>query len=124
MIAIGAGSSIGTIGRYYLNLNIGYPVGTVVENLLGSLLIGFLTAWFLTFVPKEWMKLGLIVGLCGGFTTMSTFAADVTFLYQTYTFVESALYVLISTLGGISLAFFGYFMGTLVTEKIIRRQSG
>jgi CrcB protein len=120
LLAIGIGASIGTISRYYLSVltsDTGYPIGTIIENLIGSLLLGFLTAWFLIFVPKEWMKLGLGVGLCGGFTTMSALAADATYLYQMYTLFESALYVFSSMLGGISFAFIGYFIGTFVANK-------
>jgi hypothetical protein len=66
LLAIGIGASIGTISRYYLSvvtLDTGYPIGTIIVNLIGSLLLGFLTAWFIIFVPKERMKLGLGVGL-------------------------------------------------------------
>jgi CrcB protein len=125
ILAIGIGGSIGTISRYYLSVitfDTGYPIGTILVNLIGSLLLGFLTAWFIIFVPKEWIKLGLGVGLCGGFTTMSTFAADATFLYLTYSPFESALYVFSSMLGGISFAFMGYFIGTLVAKKTDQKQ--
>ncbi len=126
LIAIGIGAAIGTISRYWLNLltlETGYPFGTIIENLFGSFLLGFLTAWFLVFVPKEWVKTGLGVGLCGGFTTMSTLAADSTFLFLTYTPFESAIYVLGSMLGGISLAFIGYLIGRFLAKKMKQRQT-
>ncbi|ARK29267.1 fluoride efflux transporter FluC [Halalkalibacter krulwichiae] len=124
LIAIGVGSAIGTIGRYSLNLltlETGYPFGTIIENLFGSLLLGFLTAWFLVYVPKEWLKAGLGVGLCGGFTTMSTLAADATFLFQTYKPFEAVMYVIGSVLGGILLALVGYFAGSFLAKKIKER---
>lgn len=120
IIAIGIGAAIGTIGRYELNLltlDTGYPFGTMIENLLGSLLLGFLTAWFIVFVPKTWVKTGLGVGLCGGFTTMSTLAADAMILFHTYTPFESAMYVFGSMFGGILFALIGYRSGTFLAIK-------
>jgi CrcB protein len=127
IMAIGIGAAIGTSSRYWLNLltlETGFPFGTIIENLFGSLLLGFLTAWFLVFIPKDWLKTGLGVGLCGGFTTMSTLAADATFLYHTYTPFESAMYVLGSMLGGISFALFGYRLGTILAKKAKQRHKG
>ncbi|XEC94744.1 CrcB family protein [Paenibacillus tarimensis] len=120
LTAIGAGASIGSIARYYLNLltiHTGYPFGTLIENIAGSLILGFLTAWFLVFIPKEWLKLGLGVGLCGGFTTMSTLAADAAFLYQIHTSLDAVFYVAGTTVGGILAACIGYFLGTYIANQ-------
>ncbi|GAE35046.1 fluoride efflux transporter FluC [Halalkalibacter akibai] len=120
LIAIGIGSALGTFSRYSLNLltlESGYPFGTIIENLFGSLLLGFLTAWFIYFIPKEWVKVGLGVGLCGGFTTMSTLAADATFLYQTSSPFESAIYIGGSLFGGMMFALIGYRSGSLLANR-------
>ncbi|WP_332634316.1 fluoride efflux transporter FluC [Halalkalibacter flavus] len=120
MIAIG--SAIGTSLRYYLNLYTlatGYPIGTIIENLGGSLLLGFLTGWFIIKVPREWLKVGLGVGLCGGFTTMSTLASDSVFLFLEHTWWLSALYIILSVFGGIVFALVGYLLG----KKVGKRQA-
>ncbi|RXI96406.1 CrcB family protein [Anaerobacillus alkaliphilus] len=120
IIAVGVGAAIGTISRYSLNLltlESGYPYGTIIENLFGSLLLGFLTAWFFVFVPKEWVRTGLGVGLCGGFTTMSTLAADTSFLMNHYTVFDAGLYVFGTMFGGIILAFIGYRAGSVIAKK-------
>ncbi|WP_156289742.1 fluoride efflux transporter FluC [Oceanobacillus salinisoli] len=126
LIAIGVGAAIGTLSRYALNLitlETGYPLGTMIENLTGSLLLGFLTAWFLVSVPKEWLKAGLGVGLCGGFTTMSTLAADAAFLLQEYTIMNSILYVFGSMVGGILLAWIGYRAGTILSSRLKQKRA-
>lgn len=124
-MAIGVGAAIGTISRYWLNvlmLETGYPFGTIVVNIFGSAVLGFLTAWFLVFIPKEWLKVGLGVGLCGGFTTMSALAADATYLYQSYTLFDSVIYVFGSAVGGIVFALIGYSIGTFLAKKVNQKQ--
>ncbi|WP_216827532.1 fluoride efflux transporter FluC [Alkalihalobacterium elongatum] len=119
LIGIAIGGAIGTMLRYTLNvytLFVGYPIGTVIENVVGSLLLGLLTGWFLHQKPREWVKLGLGVGFCGGFTTMSTLAADSLFLYQQMSLLESSIYLAISLVGGLTFAFVGLLLGTKWSE--------
>lgn len=82
LLAVGMGAAFGACGRwalsYFFNSKIALlPLGTLMCNLLGGLLIGALTAWFSTHlnVPPVW-RLFLITGLLGGLTTFSTFSAE------------------------------------------------
>ncbi|KHF38576.1 chromosome condensation protein CrcB [Halalkalibacter okhensis] len=121
IIAIAIGSAMGTSLRYYLNLvtlTTGYPIGTIVENLGGSMVLGFLTGWFIIKISREWLKVGLGVGLCGGFTTMSTLASDSVFLFLEHTWWLSVVYILVSVGGGIMCALVGYILG----QKVGKRQ--
>lgn len=114
LAAIGAGGALGTLFRYLLNVNtlvINFPAGTLIENCAGSLLLGLLSGWFVHTRAKPWLKAGLGVGFCGGFTTMSTLAADSVLLAQNGTPVFLFLYLGASLFGGIALAFCGWTLG-------------
>ncbi|MFC0472412.1 fluoride efflux transporter FluC [Halalkalibacter kiskunsagensis] len=126
IVAIAIGAAIGTSLRYYLNLYTlatGYPIGTLIENLSGSLLLGFLTGWFTFKIPRNWVKAGLGVGLCGGFTTMSTLASDSIFLFLEHSWWLSAVYLAASVFGGVICALFGYLIGQkLGKRKVLQRE--
>lgn len=123
--AIAIGATIGTSLRYYLNLYTlatGYPIGTLIENLGGSFLLGLLTGWFVYKIPREWIKVGLGVGLCGGFTTMSTLAGDSVLLFVEHSWWLSLAYLLISVFGGVACAFGGYLLGQKIGLKRSRQE--
>lgn len=81
---VGAGGLIGSVLRFAIHTLVqraagpdGFPWGTLAVNGLGCLAIGVLAGWpGARDVTGETMKLFLVVGLFGGFTTFSTFAVD------------------------------------------------
>lgn len=126
ILFIGLGGALGTLFRYFLNVNmvfVSLPMVTVIENVLGSLLLGAFTGWLLHKQVKEWLKLGLGVGFCGGFTTMSTLAADSLFLVNHFSFVQACLYVSVSLFGGIIFAFIGLLVGQRWSGLVIQAKS-
>ena len=81
-LVVALGGAIGTFGRYGLALAMapisgGVPWGTVIINVVGSFAIGFLGTLTLSHgrypVPEN-LRLFVLVGLCGGFTTFSSFS--------------------------------------------------
>ena len=117
IIAVGAGSFIGGIARYLVSLVMkgiskGFPWATLLVNLLGCLTIGLLWG-FLSRNASESTSCGLFltVGLCGGFTTFSTFSKEALTMLQTGQIWGFASYIAISILAGIALVALGYYIG-------------
>lgn len=123
--AVFAGGAAGTLLRYVINLQtmtLLFPLGTIIENLAGSFLLGFLTGWVLVKVVPPVVKEGLGVGFCGGFTTMSTLAADTVFLTEGGSLFMAGLYLIISLTGGVTLAIAGMALGQYAGQK--KREAG
>ena len=117
IIAVGAGSFIGGIARYLVSLAMkgiskGFPWATILVNLLGCLIIGLLWG-FLSRNASESTSWGLFltVGLCGGFTTFSTFSKEALTMLQTGQIWGFASYIALSILAGIALVAIGYYIG-------------
>jgi CrcB protein len=115
LLIIGSGGFIGSIARYLvsqLNLSISFhsiPVGTLLVNIIGCFLIGFLTgvADKSMILTTEW-RLFLMVGLCGGFTTFSAFANENLMLMHNGQMMAVLLYTALSILLGFLAVYFGY----------------
>lgn len=117
IIAVGSGSFIGGIARYLVSLAMkgiskGFPWATLLVNLLGCLIIGLLWG-FLSRNASESTSWGLFltVGLCGGFTTFSTFSKEALTMLQTGQIWGFASYIALSILAGIVLVAIGYYIG-------------
>ena len=80
---VGIGGAVGSVMRYLLGvlgahyLKGTFPIATFITNFLGCLIIGLLIGYFgKSNEINPQLKLLLITGFCGGFTTFSTFAAE------------------------------------------------
>ena len=88
ILAIAVGSALGALLRWQLGIKLNalfptIPPGTLAANLIGAYVIGLAIAFFASFsaLSPEW-RLLIITGFCGGLTTFSTFAAELTILLQ------------------------------------------
>lgn len=75
MISVALGGALGAVMRYAMGLVVGFPIGTMVVNILGSFAIGTLWVVLAARGLQGWTPF-LITGLLGGFTTFSAFSLD------------------------------------------------
>ena len=89
IVWIGIGAVLGANARYFISLwmagklGLDFPYGTLVVNASGSLLLGFLVAagsHYLALSPQ--LRLMMMVGFLGSFTTFSTFAVESVAFWQ------------------------------------------
>ncbi len=102
-LAIALGGALGSVLRFAMNEAVSarfgraFPWGTLSINVIGSFLIGLLAV----LLVERWdvspaVRLGLMVGVLGGFTTFSSFSLEVVNLAQNGALLRAMLYVLAS----------------------------
>ncbi len=122
-LAVGCGGFIGAAARYLFSVfvnrfNTGnFPVSTLIINILGSFLIGFLTQLFFNLYPdNKRLLLFLTTGILGGFTTFSTFSLETVNLYQNGNMLYAALNIIFSIIFCISGAFLGKMLAGVIAS--------
>jgi len=118
LLAIAAAGAAGAVLRHLTNQGVaallgrGFPFGTLAANTLGSFLIGLAFVFFWERAAGgELLRLAVVVGLLGGFTTFSAFSLDTWLLVQQGAHLKAAFNVfgttalcLLATAGGIMAA--------------------
>ncbi len=114
LLLVFLGGGLGSVGRYLLTLifnNKSYslPYGTLIANVIGSLLIGILIALFLK--NQDWedqYKLLAVVGFCGGFTTMSSFSAESIAYLRHGDLLQFSVYLLLTIILCMAFTYLGF----------------
>jgi len=107
------GGGVGSVLRYAIGLCIGaatFPWATLAVNVGGSLAIGIFGGWGERFGWSEAVRLALTVGLCGGFTTFSTFSKESLALVQSGRWCTFAAYAIGSVAIGLAAVTLGYLI--------------
>ena len=114
VLLVGLGGAIGSILRYLITDIIPsnqMPYGTIIVNLLGSMLLGIMFGAIAAdaIINQDYVLL-FGTGLLGAFTTMSAFAMDTVTLTEDE-ISTTFIYVLITIVGSLGLAWSGYKIG-------------
>ena len=122
---VALGSALGGIVRYALtrwtlDLSSTFPWGTVAINIVGCFMIGFFGTFTLAsgrFPVSENMRLFVMVGFCGGFTTFSSFSL------QTFDLVRNGAWLRagFNVAGSVLLCFFAVGLGHLLAHHSVAR---
>ena len=121
-LVVGAGGFVGSVMRYALSLvgqraSITFPHGTLWSNLLGCLVIGVVTVLAAkTEALSPTMRLLLATGLCGGFTTMSTFTCEAVRFIQDAEYLYAAGYLFLTLVGCFAFFGLGLYAVSLLTK--------
>jgi len=121
ILAISLGAAIGANLRYLLSIwavqqwGATFPYGTMLINVLGSLVIGFILTLAATRISLSvaW-RLLLVTGLLGGFTTFSTFS------YETYSLLAEGSWLAagLNALGSVIIGVVAVFLGIGVARLL------
>ncbi|GLR18630.1 fluoride efflux transporter CrcB [Portibacter lacus] len=113
------GGGIGSLLRYGINnlmasFSEKFPFGTLLVNVLACLLLGFLIGLSAKNLFSQEMKLFLLVGVCGGFSTFSTFSAESFQLFDSGQALSAILYMAASFL----ICLLAIYGGMTVAEQL------
>ena len=124
LITVFLGGGLGSLMRYGMQAAMHgrispflFPWATLSVNILGSFLIGMFYVLSARFNLSDETRLFLTTGLCGGFTTFSTFSHEGMTLIRQGNYGTFLLYVTLSVALGVAAAFAGGWTGTMLHRK-------
>ena len=122
ILAVAAGGAVGAVARYLVVTQVGlwfgtgFPLGTIVVNVVGSFVMGVLIETMaLVWSTSQELRAFLAVGILGAFTTFSTFSMDVALLYERGALGQTAVYIAASVIFSI----LGLFAGLHVMRTLL-----
>lgn len=99
------------VGKWLNTSNDGFPLGTFIANILGSLCIGLILGYAAkSDALSQNQTLLLATGFCGGFTTFSTFAYENQLFLKSGDFTSFAFYTILSFVVGFLAVFLGLYL--------------
>jgi len=118
VLAIAAGGALGSVLRFWMSgwvsgmLGRGFPYGTLLVNISGSLLMGFL---YVALIEKfnasaEWRAI-LLIGLLGGFTTFSSFSMETFNLIEDEEIFKALMNIILSVAVCLAATWLGVVVG-------------
>lgn len=116
-IVVGLAGALGATSRHAADIGLrryfpdGPSLGILVANILGSFVVGVIAGVSATRMINENLRLGVVVGFCGAFTTFSTFAAELAGLVNDRKHRMLVQWTAMMVLGGGLAAYAGIALG-------------
>jgi CrcB protein len=120
VIALSIGGTVGVNARYWLGVWMNrwtgpqFPWSTVAINVTGSFLVGFLSVVLARWLPHPNIRLLVITGFLGGYTTFSTFENDALTLWDR----GERLLMAANLIGSVAVGFFAVVVGTALARGL------
>ncbi len=122
---IAIGGALGSVARYYasrflMELSGGtFPVGTMFVNITGAIVIGFIAALAAPESPffiSPQARLFLMTGICGGYTTFSTFSLETVALLNDGQWLSAS----VNAVGSVILCLVAVWLGSVAAQVLSR----
>ena len=122
LLYVALGSAIGGVSRYLLGglvqrmLDTTFPAGTLLVNVSGSFLLGAIIRYALetpSLTPE--IRAFMTIGICGGYTTFSTFSYEAVALLEDGEWGRAGIYITASVI----LSLMGTFLGFALARQVI-----
>lgn len=113
ILMVALGGALGSVARYVVSRYVGdiagdgFPWATLTVNVAGCLVIGVFAGYGSSLCMAQSVRLLLVTGFCGGFTTFSTFANESLMLMKTADALYTLLYIGASVIAGLFAAYCG-----------------
>jgi CrcB protein len=120
ILFVALGGAIGTALRFLIGEFVKneypsvFPWNTLLVNLSGCLLIGFVWGYISINTQFEWLSVFLIFGILGGYTTFSSFALEGIQMLIQKSYLPFFLYLITTNIIGILLTFIGYRLSSML----------
>jgi CrcB protein len=121
LIIAGLGGFIGSAARFWISsityriIGQDFPYGTLLVNIVGAFLIGFLMTVFEDrFTVSPNLRIFLTIGILGGFTTFSTFSYETVSLFREGSYFAGTANILYSVLSCLGATWLGGVIGKLL----------
>ena len=120
-LAIALGGAAGCLARYWVGTGLlavsrTFPTSTLLINIVGSFVLGVIFTGLPSFPPTA-LRAGLMIGVCGGFTTFSTFSVETVALLQRGAVGRAGAYVAASVVVSVAAAWSGMLLGRALAAR-------
>jgi CrcB protein len=119
LVLVALGGAAGSILRYLTDRRVQrwrdspFPFGTLTVNVVGSLILGFLSGRLLHGAEPSSVRALVAIGFCGGLTTFSTFGYETVRLFLEKTRLYAVLNVVVTVVAGLAAGALGLLLATV-----------